>query len=57
MPRVRKYLAFQIYRADMEIVGDIPDILDTIAAAGGSLARWSETEVTAPGKAERRLSA
>ena len=31
----------------MEIVGDIPDILVTIAAAGGSLARWSETEVTA----------
>jgi hypothetical protein len=31
----------------MEIVGDIPDILDAIAAAGGSLVRWSETEVAA----------
>lgn len=47
MPRVRKYLAFQIYRADMEIAGDIPGILEAIAAAGGSLLRWSETEVAA----------
>jgi len=37
----------QIYQADMEIVGDIAQILDAIAAASGSLARWSEAEVAA----------
>ena len=37
----------QIYQADLEIVGAIPDILDAIAAASGSLARWSEGEVAA----------
>ena len=37
----------QIYQADLEIVGDIPDILEAIAAAAGSLARWSEAEIAA----------
>ena len=37
----------QIYQADMEIVGDIPGILEAIAASAGSLARWSEAEVAA----------
>lgn len=37
----------QIYQADMEIVGDIPAILEAIAAACGSLALWSEAEVAA----------
>jgi len=37
----------QIYRAELEIVGDIPGILDAIAAASGSLERWSAAEVAA----------
>ena len=37
----------QIYQADMEIVGDIPAILEAFAAASGSLALWSEAEVAA----------
>jgi acetolactate synthase-1/2/3 large subunit len=45
----------QIYRADLEIVGDIPGILEAIAAASGSLARWSETEVAAHRRALREL--
>jgi len=37
----------QIYQAELEIVGDIPGILDAIAAASGSLERWSAAEVAA----------
>jgi len=37
----------QIYQADLEIVGDIADILEAIAASAGGLARWSETDVAA----------
>lgn len=37
----------QIYQAELEIVGDIADILDALAAATGSLGRWSEAEVAA----------
>jgi acetolactate synthase I/II/III large subunit len=37
----------QIYQADLEIVGDLPDILEAIEAAAGNLARWSEAEVAA----------
>jgi acetolactate synthase-1/2/3 large subunit len=37
----------QIYQADVEIVGDIQDILDAITASVGSLALWSEAEVAA----------
>lgn len=37
----------QIYQADTEIVGDIPGIVEAMAAATGSLARWSEAEVAA----------
>ena len=37
----------QIYQADLEIVGDIADILEAIAAACGSLERWSAAEVAA----------
>ena len=35
----------QIYQADSEIVGDIAQTLEAIAAAAGSLARWSAAEV------------
>jgi acetolactate synthase-1/2/3 large subunit len=37
----------QIYQADLELVGDIPDMLEAIAAAAGNLARWNEAEVAA----------
>jgi acetolactate synthase-1/2/3 large subunit len=37
----------QIYQAELEIVGDIPGILDAIAHACGSLDRWSAAEVAA----------
>ena len=48
----------QIYQADVEIVGDIPGILEAIAAAAGSLARWSEAEVAAHrGKLKERYYA
>ncbi len=37
----------QIYQAELEIVGDIAGILESIAAACGSLERWSPAEVAA----------
>ena len=37
----------QIYRADLEIVGDIAHILDALAGASGALERWSAAEVAA----------
>ena len=37
----------QIYQAELEIVGDIPGILDAIADASGSLDRWNAAEVAA----------
>ncbi len=37
----------QIYRSDLEIVGDIAHILEAIAAASGSLERWSAGEIAA----------
>ncbi len=45
----------QIYRADLEIVGDIPGILEAIAAATGSLARWNEAAVAAHREKLRQL--
>lgn len=35
----------QIYTAEIEIVGAIPEILDAISASAGKLGRWSEAEV------------
>jgi acetolactate synthase-1/2/3 large subunit len=35
----------QIYQADIEIVGDIPAILDAIGEASGTLDRWSHAEL------------
>lgn len=37
----------QIYKAGTEIVGDIADILDAVAASCGSLERWSAAEIAA----------
>lgn len=37
----------QIYKADLEIVGAIPEILDAIRTSIGTLERWTETEVAA----------
>jgi len=45
----------QIYQAELEIVGDIPGMLEAIAAACGSLERWTEAEVAAHRKKLRAL--
>ncbi len=37
----------QIYQAELEIVGDISHILEALAAASGSLERWSASEIAA----------
>jgi acetolactate synthase-1/2/3 large subunit len=37
----------QIYPAEIELVGPVAGILDALAAACGSLARWSEAQVAA----------
>jgi acetolactate synthase-1/2/3 large subunit len=37
----------QIYTADLEIVGAIPEILDAISSSAGKLERWTEAEVAA----------
>lgn len=45
----------QVYQADVEIVGDIPGTLDAIAAAAGSLERWSASELGAHRRQLREL--
>ncbi len=37
----------QIYQAELEIVGDISHTLEALAAASGSLERWSASEIAA----------
>lgn len=37
----------QIYQAELEIVGDISHILEALAAAAGSLERWSASQIAA----------
>ncbi len=43
----------QIYPAEIELVGSIPDILNALADACGALGRWSEAEVAAHRKGLR----